>query len=48
MINTQAKLLIIDDETPLMLALCDTLQPQGYVTRGFTSAAKALDALRAE
>jgi PAS domain S-box-containing protein len=44
----QAKLLIVDDETPLMTALCDTLMSQGYVTRGFTSAREALDALRAE
>jgi PAS domain S-box-containing protein len=47
MSNTQARLLIVDDETPLMTALCDTLQPQGYVTRGFTSAREALEALRA-
>ncbi|HEY3743164.1 MAG TPA: response regulator [Bryobacteraceae bacterium] len=40
-----AKLLIVDDEAPLMRALCDTLESQGYETTGFTSAAKALEAL---
>jgi signal transduction histidine kinase/FixJ family two-component response regulator len=41
-----AKLLIVDDEAAQMQALCDTLEPQGYLTQGFTCAAEALAALR--
>jgi two-component system sensor histidine kinase/response regulator len=44
--NPQANLLIVDDEAPLMSALCDTLGDQGYRTSGFTSANEALAALR--
>jgi DNA-binding NtrC family response regulator len=40
------KLLILDDESALMRALCDTLGAEGYDTTGFTSAAKALSVLR--
>ena len=43
-----AKLLIVDDEVAQMRALCDTLEPQGYSTRGCTSAREALAALREE
>ncbi|TLZ23470.1 MAG: response regulator, partial [Gammaproteobacteria bacterium] len=41
-----ARLLIVDDEAAHMRALCDTLQREGYVTRGFTSGGEALEALR--
>lgn len=41
-----AHLLIVDDETAQMQALCDTLRDQGYETTGFTAAAPALAALR--
>jgi signal transduction histidine kinase len=40
------RLLIVDDETNQMRALCDTLQLEGYVTRGFDSPRAALAALR--
>ncbi len=42
------RLLVVDDEAPHMQALCDTLQQEGYVTRGFTSGHEAMAALRAE
>jgi two-component system cell cycle sensor histidine kinase/response regulator CckA len=41
-----AKLLIVDDETAQMTALCKTLQMEGYQTVGFPSANAALAALR--
>jgi signal transduction histidine kinase len=41
-----ASLLIVDDEAMLMMALCNTLQDEGYTTKGFTSAKEALTALR--
>jgi signal transduction histidine kinase len=41
-----ARLLIVDDEAANMRALCDTLEPEGYVTQGFTSGHEALAALR--
>ena len=41
-----AKLLIVDDETAQMTALCKTLQLEGYQTVGFSSANEALAALR--
>ena len=41
-----ARLLIVDDEAAHMRALCDTLEREGYVTRGFTSGREALEALR--
>jgi PAS domain S-box-containing protein len=41
-----AKLLIVDDETAQMTALCKTLQMEGYETVGFSSATEALGALR--
>src|SRR4051812_26288782 len=43
-----AKLLIVDDEAAQMKALCQTLEPEGYDTTGFTSATEALAALRDE
>ena len=42
------KLLIVDDEATQMTALCDTLEDQGYVTTGFTSAKEALAVLRGQ
>jgi signal transduction histidine kinase/FixJ family two-component response regulator len=43
-----ARLLIVDDESAHMRALCDILQQEGYVTRGFISGAEAVKALRQE
>jgi signal transduction histidine kinase/FixJ family two-component response regulator len=40
--------LIVDDEEALMTALCRTLELEGYVTKGFTSARQALETLSAE
>jgi two-component system, sensor histidine kinase and response regulator len=40
------RLLIVDDESAQMHALCETLGAEGYVTRGFISPAAALAALR--
>jgi two-component system sensor histidine kinase/response regulator len=40
------RLLIVDDETALMRALCDSLELEGYVTQGYSSAQQALAALR--
>jgi signal transduction histidine kinase len=40
------RLLIVDDEESLMRALCETLEREGYSTRGFTSGHEALAALR--
>ncbi|HWD19790.1 MAG TPA: ATP-binding protein [Verrucomicrobiae bacterium] len=40
------RILIVDDETPLMNALCNTLREQGYDTKGFSSATPALEALK--
>jgi two-component system sensor histidine kinase/response regulator len=42
----QARLLIVDDESAQMKALCDTLKLEGYSTRGFSSAREALTELR--
>jgi signal transduction histidine kinase/CheY-like chemotaxis protein len=42
------RLLIVDDELAHMRALCDILQQEGYVTRGFTSGLEAVKALRQE
>lgn len=41
-----ARLLIVDDESAQMRALCDTLGSEGYATRGFSSAQQALTELR--
>jgi PAS domain S-box-containing protein len=43
-----AKLLIVDDETAQMTALCKTLQLERYETSGFSSAKDALSALRGQ
>jgi signal transduction histidine kinase/CheY-like chemotaxis protein len=40
-----ARLLIVDDESALMTALCNTLELEGYATTGFTSARQALEKL---
>jgi len=40
-----ARLLIVDDEAALMTALCKTLELEGYITTGFTSAREALKQL---
>jgi signal transduction histidine kinase len=39
-------LLIVDDESALMTALCNTLELEGYATTGFTSGRQALEKLR--
>jgi hypothetical protein len=44
--NDPARLIVVDDELPLMQALCDTLALEGYVVRGFGSPREALQALR--
>jgi hypothetical protein len=40
------RILIVDDETALMQALCDTLREHGYETAGYTTCGTALAALR--
>jgi two-component system, sensor histidine kinase and response regulator len=44
--ETQGSLLIVDDETAQMRALCDTLALEGYSTRGFNVAKEALAAVQ--
>lgn len=46
MTGAGARLLIVDDESAQMRALCDTLNSEGYSTRGLSSAREALIALR--
>jgi signal transduction histidine kinase len=50
--NTQAsgkpKLLVVDDETAQMRAMCDTLEQEGYSVTGSTSPQQALLAMREE
>jgi two-component system, sensor histidine kinase and response regulator len=46
MTQVTARLLIVDDESAQMRALCDTLGVEGYATQGFSSARQALAALR--
>ena len=46
--TSQTRLLIVDDEAVHVKALCDTLEQEGYVTAGFTSAEDALRALQKE
>jgi two-component system, sensor histidine kinase and response regulator len=41
-----ARLIIVDDERPLMEALCETLALEGYIVRGFGSPREALLGLR--
>jgi two-component system sensor histidine kinase/response regulator len=43
---TEGTLLIVDDETAQMRALCDTLALEGYTTRGYNSAKAALATVR--
>src|SRR5579863_2532715 len=40
------RLLIVDNELEPLRALCDSLESQGYVTRGFRSADHALSELK--
>jgi two-component system sensor histidine kinase/response regulator len=42
----KTRIIIVDDERAQMLALCDTLRYEGYVTTGFTTGEEALQALR--
>jgi two-component system, sensor histidine kinase and response regulator len=42
----QARLLIVDDETAQMRALCDTLAQEGFMTQGYSLAREALAALK--
>lgn len=42
------KLLIVDDDTAQMRAMCDTLRIEGYSTTGTTSAQEALELLKEE
>jgi two-component system, sensor histidine kinase and response regulator len=44
--TSQPRLLIVDDESAHMNALCDTLTLEGFSTTGFVSAQQALAALR--
>lgn len=43
---TRGRLLVVDDETAQMQALCDTLTLEGYSVQGFDSPRAALDALQ--
>jgi hypothetical protein len=43
--NPPVKILIVDDETAQMKALCDTLKDHGFETIGFVSARAALEAM---
>ena len=43
----RCRLLIVDDEVAQMKALCNTLEMEGYVTTGYSSARQALASLRA-
>jgi signal transduction histidine kinase len=45
-IAAAARLLIVDDESAQMRALCDTLGAEGYAVHGYTSAQLALTELR--
>jgi two-component system sensor histidine kinase/response regulator len=44
--EVRGRLLIVDDELLQLAALCDTLEMEGYATRGFSSAREALTALK--
>lgn len=44
----RARLLIVDDETAQLRALCDILEQEGYITRGFAAGREALAALSEE
>jgi len=43
-----SRLLIVDDESELVAALCETLKTHGYETEGFTAGKKALGRLKKE
>jgi DNA-binding response OmpR family regulator len=45
--TSSGRLLVADDETRLMTALCNTLRDQGYEVIGVSSGAEALTVLRA-
>jgi signal transduction histidine kinase len=47
-LTTKPKLLIVDDETVQMRAMCDTLDQEGYSVTGSTSAQQALQLMRDE
>jgi DNA-binding NtrC family response regulator len=42
----RGRLLVVDDETELMRALCESLGEQGFATRGLSNPAQAPEALR--
>lgn len=44
--GARGRLLIVDDEAAQMKALCDTLEMEGYLTSGYSSARQALASLR--
>ncbi len=46
--HPRARLLVVDDETAQMKALCETLAQEGYATTGFTSARLALECLASQ
>lgn len=46
MAPTGTRLLVVDDESAQMKALCDTLELEGFQPTGFTSAKRALASLR--
>jgi len=46
--SSPGRLLIVDDETELVTALCETLAEQDYETMGFGTGQEALDALKAQ
>jgi PAS domain S-box-containing protein/putative nucleotidyltransferase with HDIG domain len=43
---TVGRLIVVDDESELMSALCEMLASQGYETVGYTSGAEAVEALK--
>jgi two-component system, sensor histidine kinase and response regulator len=47
-VNPKPRLLIVDDESAQMKALCDTLALEGFATTGLVSAAAALAELRVQ
>jgi len=46
--STKGRLLIVDDETELKSALCETLADEGYLTVGASGGAEALEILAAQ
>ena len=45
-LTSLGRLLVVDDETELMSALCDVLKEQGYEVEGYGSGQEALEALK--